>query len=88
MEFYPANGAYQNVGINGFRTFIKEMNQEDETSPDSIYEPFSNTKESSTKMVIRKDSFSIEEVNKVIGLKVNVQYSTLSNVPIGGLSEV
>lgn len=80
MEFYPANGAYQNVSVIGFRTFIKLIG--DETV---IYEPFANNKDAATKMTVMKDRLIIEEVNESLGLKVEVNYTTLSHVPFGGL---
>lgn len=80
MEFYPANGAYETVRYKGFRTFIKT------TSPTaSMYEPFSDEQSSSTKMTISKDSFEIRDHNGKEGTEVQVRYSTLSNVPFGGL---
>lgn len=88
MEFFPANGAYQYVSTYGFRTFIKDL-----SNNNIVYEPFKesfgtgtkNEDEVTTKMTIMKDSFIIEDFNKDNGIHVKVTYSTLSNVAFGGL---
>ena len=89
MEFFPANSAYQYVSTYGFRTFIKDL-----STNGQVYEPFkerfgTGTKSDkeivTTKMTIMKDSFVIEDFNKENGIHVKVTYSTLSNVPFGGL---
>lgn len=78
MEFFPANQAYQYVNTYGFRTFIK--------SEDRVIEPFTRTPDSNSRtMYISKDSFSIEEDMENEDLKIAVTYSSLNQLPVGGL---
>ncbi|MCF7908512.1 MAG: hypothetical protein K9L86_06555 [Candidatus Omnitrophica bacterium] len=81
-EFFPANKAYSFVSSLGFRTFIK--------SGSSFYEPFGvhSAQGKAQDMVIKSDSFRIEESNPKLGLKTSVRYFTLSNTPVGGLVRV
>ena len=80
MEFTPANGAYQSVTTKGFRTFIKDL-----AAPDRVIELFAGHRDAKRTMGIEKDSFFITEHNDKEGLSVKVSYTTLSNVPFGGL---
>lgn len=78
MEFNPANTAYENTPVKGFRTFLK-CNGE-------FFEPFfSYTGQAERNLYIRKNSFAIEEINRVYGLKITVKYYVLPNSSIGGL---
>lgn len=78
LEFYPAVQAYQNVSINGFRTFIKVNGK--------VHEFFGeNNLEKQTKMRIQRGEFSIEEENKDLGIKVEVTYFGLPNENIAAL---
>ncbi len=78
MEFNPANTAYENTAIKGFRTFIKCNGK--------FLEPFfSYDKTAARNLYIRRNSFKIEEVNTAYGLKVTVKYYVLPNYSIGGL---
>lgn len=78
MEFFPANQAYQYINTYGFRTFIKIDGQ--------IIEPFTKTPDSNQRNLgITKDSFYIEEVLEGEELKIRVTYSTLNQLPLGGL---
>lgn len=78
MEFNPANTAYENTSLKGFRTFIKINGH--------VYQPFAfvdkNVKRS---LYIKKNSFEIEEINIELGIKVNIKYYVLPNENIGGL---
>jgi hypothetical protein len=77
MEFTPANKAYESVGQIGFRTFIKV---------DGVYyEPFLPNSGNLHRMRIERTSFSIEEINEVLGLKIEVKYFGLPNENIGAL---
>ena len=81
MEFSPANVAYQTVTTNGFRTFIKDLSKDGE-----VFEPFgANRKSCQRKMGIEKDRFFIHESNEDQGIETRVSYTTLTNVPFGGL---
>lgn len=77
MAFTPANKAYEITPITGFRTFIKVG--------DKIYEPFAIDSKEKNKMTIDFDSFSIEELNQTLNLKIKVTYFGLVNEPLGGL---
>ena len=76
MEFYPANNAYHYVSKIGFRTFVKVYNH--------VYE-FFKERNSNQKLIIDLDHVSIEEVNKTVGIKVKVTYSTLPNEEVAAL---
>ncbi|MHB8127728.1 MAG: hypothetical protein ACYDEX_01830 [Mobilitalea sp.] len=78
MEFNPANTAYENTALKGFRTFIKCDGQ--------YFEPFF-TLNTSTKrnLYIRKNSFEIEEINEQYGLKIKIKYYVLPGDSIGAL---
>jgi len=78
MEFFPANQAYQYVNTYGFRTFIKINGV--------VVEPFTRTPDSNSRVLtITKDSFFIEEVLEKEELRIRVTYSSLNNLPLGGL---
>jgi len=78
VEFNPANTAYENTALKGFRTFIK--------CDGNYFEPFV-TFDKSTKrnLYIRKNSFTIEEINPQHGLKIKVKYFVLPNDSYGAL---
>ncbi len=78
MEFNPANTAYENTPIKGFRTFIK--------CRDQYFEPFFTLEESAKRFLyIRKNSFEMEEINVRHGLKIRVKYTVLPEESIGAL---
>jgi hypothetical protein len=78
MEFNPANTAYENTPVKGFRTFIK---------CDGVYfEPFFTYEKSIERnLYIKKNSFTIEEINNKHGLKISVKYYVLPKDSIGAL---
>ncbi|AQT69128.1 Cellobiose phosphorylase [Anaerohalosphaera lusitana] len=81
-EFLPANWAYQQVGIQGFRTFCKvdgkyyEPFQNDQQSPDAGY---------ARSMTIEADRLTIREQNKDIGLDFEIEYFSPVDQPVGSL---
>lgn len=78
MEFNPANTAYENTPVKGFRTFIK--------CNGSYFEPFcSYDNDSIRTMIIGKNTFEIEETNLKHNLKIKVSYMILPNENIGAL---
>lgn len=78
MEFNPANTAYENTALKGYRTFIKCDGQ--------YFEPFFSLDDSAERnLYIRKNSIKIEEINHKHGLKIDVKYFTLPNDNIGAL---
>ncbi|MFQ5586622.1 MAG: hypothetical protein ACE5GF_07355, partial [Thermodesulfobacteriota bacterium] len=80
MEFFSFNKACQQVGTQGFRTFIR-VNEK------PLYEPFRQTKERGVKqvMTISTEALNINEVNPVLGMEMNVEYFPLVNLPVAGL---
>ncbi|MDF2908514.1 MAG: cellobiose phosphorylase [Herbinix sp.] len=78
MEFNPANTAYENTSIKGFRTFIKCNGR--------FFEPFREyNPEAERNFYIRKNSFWIEEINHEHGIKIKVKYFVLPNNSIDAL---
>jgi hypothetical protein len=79
MEFFSFNKACQMVGNQGFNTFLKIDN--------SLYEPFiqSDDKERFQKMMISTGELELNETNNALGLRVNVEYFPLVNLPLAGL---
>lgn len=78
MEFNPANTAYENISIKGFRTMIK--------CDGSFFEPFHTFDERVQRdLYIRKNSFWMVETNPIYGLRITVKYFVLPNNSIGAL---
>jgi len=78
MEFNPANTAYENTPIKGFRTFIKCNGQ--------YFEPFcSLDKNAKRTLFIRKNSFAIEEIHHHYGVRIKINYTVLPEESIGAL---
>ncbi|MDF2943060.1 MAG: cellobiose phosphorylase [Herbinix sp.] len=78
MEFNPANTAYENTSLKGFRTFIK--------CNGNYFEPFFTFDPTAERnLYIRKNSFSIEEINHQHGLKMSINYFVLPGDSIGAL---
>ena len=76
MEFNPANTAYENTPVKGFRTFVRVDGEYFE--PFCTYEP-----EAVRRMEIEKNVFSVCEESH--GLKITVRYCILPNESIGAL---
>jgi hypothetical protein len=85
MEFQPANKAYRLTSTQGFRTFLKVRKGKTE----SIYEPFLNPAGSPYKlsqaMKITSHDMTITEVNRTLGLSVEINYFTLPEEAFPGL---
>lgn len=78
MEFNPANTAYENTPVKGFRTFLKVNGK--------IWEPFFGyEKDSSRSFYIRENCFWIEDLNRVTGLKTQVKYFLMPGESYGAL---
>ncbi|MBN2299751.1 MAG: hypothetical protein JXC31_01045 [Acholeplasmataceae bacterium] len=77
LEFSPANKSYSTVGQTGFRTFIK-INQH-------VYEPFKVNTPYEHKMIVRRNEFTIEEINDDLGIKIKVTYFGLPNETLGAI---
>lgn len=78
MEFNPANTAYENTPLKGFRTFVKMDGK--------YYEPFrAMGKQIERNLYIRRNSIKIEEINRELGLHITVKYFILPKESIGAL---
>jgi len=85
-EFLPATWAYQLVGIQGFRTFVKTGSVFCE--PFHAGMPNKANGEVQRTLWIERDRFSLREVNPGLGLTFGVEYFTLVNRPFGALVRV
>lgn len=80
MEFQPANKAYRQTPLQGFRTFLKIV---DRNNGEVIYyEPFQDKpdyRESNTvqRMSISSYDLKLVEINKTLGIKIEIIYCTL-----------
>jgi hypothetical protein len=81
LEFDPAVLAYKNVGIKGFRTFIKKNGK--------VVEIFGeNDLKTKRTMRIKRSEFTIEELNEELALKTTVTYFGLPNENVAALCRV
>ena len=83
MEFFPANEAYKMVYSNGFRTFIKVINNKEEF----IFEPFSITTNDNIKRIIKikNNELRLVEINNELNLNIEITYFTLPNEDFSAL---
>ena len=81
LEFLPANKAYRQTSLQGFRTFVKVRNG----NKSVVWEPFQSTSKSQNSMVISSHDLTIEDENKALGLKISVNYFTLPGEPFAAL---
>lgn len=79
MEFFPANVAYENTAVKGFRTFIRKNGE--------YFEPFFVNKSKNVKrdLYIKQNSFKIVEINEDMKFKTTVEYFILPNESFGAL---
>lgn len=87
MEFQPANKAYRQTALQGFRTFLKVKKADGAVV---FYEPFRDmqadkTQKVSQKMIITSYDFKLEDVNETLGIKTEVMFCTLPGENIPGL---
>ncbi|MCA1032552.1 cellobiose phosphorylase [Bacillus timonensis] len=82
MEFSPANIAYKNVSVSGFRTFIKLKNENRVIEP---FSPIPNHSKINRKMYVSANQLTIEEINEVDGFKVKVDYFNMPETNFAGL---
>lgn len=81
MEFEPANKAYRQTSMQGFRTFLRIKDQK--SGKPVFYEPFqdpSRCKEEFDvvqKMQITSHDLRLEEENRTLGLEFRVMFCTL-----------
>lgn len=76
MEFFPAHQAYQNVKVQGFRTFVKKDG--------SYFEPF-RTDSSNTCMAIGMNDLMITHYDEIHQIETCVTYYTLPGEKVGAL---
>ncbi|WP_297417632.1 hypothetical protein [Clostridium sp.] len=83
MEFFPANEAYKMVFSNGFRTFIKVINNEEEF----VFEPFSMTTNENIKRIIKikNNELRLIEINSELNLNTEITYFTIPNEEFSAL---
>ena len=83
MEFFPANEAYKMVYSNGFRTFIKVINNEKEF----VFEPFSMTTNENIKRIIKikNNELRLVEINSELNLNIEITYFTIPNEEFSAL---
>ncbi len=89
LEFYPANKAWQQTSLLGFRTFIKLCDEK----KNCFYEPFHNGISSMTfdlhnRMYITSYDLKLEETNKTLGLYIKVEYFTIPQDNFAGLVRI
>ncbi len=78
LGFNPAVTAYQRVGTDGFRTFVKIKGQ--------VHELFTeNNLDVKRVMRIKRSDFVIEEINNSLGFKYEVSYFGLPNENLAAL---
>ncbi len=78
MEFNPANTAYENTSVKGFRTLVRCNGH--------YFEPFNTMDDKAQRdFYIRKNSFWIVETNHRYGIRITVKYFVLPNNSIGAL---
>ncbi|MCD6482263.1 MAG: cellobiose phosphorylase [Candidatus Izimaplasma sp.] len=78
LLFNPAVTAYQSIGVNGFRTFVKINGK--------VHEFFKeNNLNVKRVMRIKRSEFTIEEINYSLGLKMEVVYYGLPNENLAAL---
>ncbi len=84
LEFQPANKAYRETPITGFRTFIKILSEEH----NRVYEPFSAyppTAKVGRQMCIGMNELEIHERNPELGLQTEIVYFILPGERFAGL---
>lgn len=87
MEFQPANKAYRQTALQGFRTFLKVKKADGSAV---FYEPFRDIQADKgqkikQRMVITSYDFKIEDINETLGIKTQVTFCTLPGENIPGL---
>jgi hypothetical protein len=83
LEFYPANKAYTQTPLLGFRTFVRIG----KGANTQMYEPFqvSPSAKITQRLRIRPEELEIEETNLTLGLRTRVAYFTLPGESLPGL---
>lgn len=81
-EFLPANRAYQQTPLQGFRTFLKIK----ENSENKVLEPFSDSTDVIEEtMKIGMNSLELKWEHPTEKLQITIKYYSLPDAPIGAL---
>lgn len=88
MEFIPANKAYRQTSLQGFRTFLKI--KDTATNKTTFYEPFQDNYNNKIydieqKMYITSYDLKLEEINRTLGFKIEAMFATLPGEKFPGL---
>lgn len=88
MEFQPANKAYRQTALQGFRTFLKIKNKD--TGEVIYYEPFQDNyqdrgKDIAQRMSVSSYDIKLVDLNRTLGIKTEVMYCTLPGENIASL---
>lgn len=88
MEFYPANAAYRQTPLLGFRTFLKIKRSSNNS--EVCYEPLQNFYSNKQydleqRMYITSYDIRLEEVNRSLGIKTEVMFCTLPGESVSSL---
>ena len=83
MEFFPANEAYKMIYSNGFRTFIKVLNDEKEF----VFEPFAISTSDDIKRTIKikNNELKLVEINNELKINTEITYFTIPNEEFSAL---
>ena len=76
MEFFPANEAYKVVYTNGFRTFLRLVNNNEVT----VVEPFSveTNKKIQRNIMIKNNELRLIEVNNELNLNIEINIKNIT----------
>jgi hypothetical protein len=88
MEFQPANKAYRQTSLQGFRTFLRI--KDSATGAITFYEPFQDNLANkdydvTQKMYITSYDLKLEEVNRTLGFKIEAMFCTLPGESLSSL---
>lgn len=89
LEFQPANKAWQQTSLLGFRTFMKVASG----AKEHFYEPFhdgfaARQFDLANRMEMSSYDLKISEENKTLGLKTEVEYFTIPQSNFAGLVRI
>ena len=86
MEFQPANKAYYLTPILGFRTFIKMACPKGKLFYDAFHNGMSAVGfDINNRMIINSYELKLNEINRTLGLSVDIEYFTIPNDNYGAL---
>ncbi|AFG36801.1 hypothetical protein [Spirochaeta africana] len=84
-EFFSAAAAYRMVSEQGFRTFIKVID-DSSAGGNTLYEPFAcQVDGGATSLQIDADEVNLTETSSELGIRVEVKYRTVPNARVGAL---